>query len=53
MLNGKKTYLVVLGIIAAAVGQWLTGDYTMQEAINQILVGLGIGGLRHGVAKGG
>ncbi|MFZ5719184.1 MAG: hypothetical protein ACOY5Y_06920 [Pseudomonadota bacterium] len=51
MLSGKKTYLVALGVVAVAVGQFLTGDAALAEAVNQALVGLGLATLRAGVAK--
>ena len=51
MFNGKKTYLVALGIILVAVGGFLSGDLTLLEALTQGFVGLGLGALRHGVAN--
>lgn len=53
LLAGKKTYLVAAGIVAAAVGSFLTGDLSLAEAVNSALTGLGLGALRAGVAKGG
>ena len=49
MLNGKKTYLVSIGIIASAVGMWLQGQSDLGEAIQAVLTGLGLAALRHGV----
>jgi len=51
-MNGYKTYTVVAGVILVAIGGFLSGDLSVQEAVNQILLGLGIAGLRHGVSKG-
>jgi hypothetical protein len=45
-LEGKRTYLVAIGVIATAVGQYLTGDATVAEAVNAALVGLGLATLR-------
>lgn len=50
-LSGKKTYIVVVGVVLVAVGGFLAGDLTLQEAINQTLMGFGLGALRMGVAK--
>lgn len=49
--NGKKTYIVSVGIVLVAVGGFLAGDLTVQEAINQTLMGFGLGTLRMGIAK--
>ena len=51
-LSGYKTYLVALSVIAASVAGFATGDLSLQEAVNAALVGLGLGTLRAGVAKG-
>lgn len=45
-LEGRRTYLVAAGVIATAVGQFLTGDATVAEAVNAALVGLGLATLR-------
>ena len=50
MLNGKKTYIVVLGGLAVVVGGFLQGTMDMAQAINQVVLLLGVGGLRMGVA---
>lgn len=52
MFNGKKTYIVSLGVILAAVGGYLTGEMTLAETVTTALAGLGLGTLRMGVAKG-
>jgi hypothetical protein len=49
MLQGKKTYMVALGIVLAAAGGFFAGELTVQEAIVQALTGLGLGALRMGV----
>ena len=49
-MNGKKTYLVAIGFVAAGVGMYLTGDAILSEAVQYVLSGLGLAGLRHGVA---
>ena len=49
MLQGKKTYIVALGIVLAAAGGFFAGELTVQEAIVQALTGLGLGTLRMGV----
>lgn len=49
MMQGKKTYMVAAGFVLVAVGQWMTGDATVAESVNQILMGLGLAGVRHGV----
>jgi hypothetical protein len=48
-MSGYKTYAVALGIVLVAVGSFLSGDATLQEAIVTALTGLGLGTLRHGV----
>lgn len=50
VLEGKKTYIVAAGIILMAVGGLLSGDLTIQDAVQQGLTGLGLGTLRLGVA---
>lgn len=52
-INGSKTYLVAAGVIMLAVGGFLTGDLSLNEAITQGMAGLGLGALRHGVGKAG
>lgn len=51
MLKGKKTYIIMGVIILQAVLAYLSGDVSLQEAINQVLLGTGLGALRAGVAK--
>lgn len=49
MLEGKKTYLVALGIVLVAFGGFLNGDLSLLEAVTQGLVGLGLGAVRRGI----
>ena len=42
-LKGKKTYLVALAGIVAAVLGYTNGDLTVVEAIGTILAALGVG----------
>ncbi len=51
MLDGKKTYIVMLGGILAAIGGYLTGDMSLAEAVILGVNSLGLGALRAGVAK--
>ena len=51
LLNGKKTYLVVLGMVFQAVEVYMTGGSTVSELINVILVATGFATVRHGVAS--
>ena len=51
MFKGYKTYLVAALIVGTAVIGWLNGDATVQEAVNQVLAGLGLGALRNGLPK--
>ena len=51
VLEGKKTYLVALGIILTGIGSYLSGDVTLIQAVVVILNGLGLGALRLGVAN--
>lgn len=51
MLNGKKTYIVAVGIVLVAAGSFLQGDITLAEAINNALYGLGFAAIRIGLPK--
>jgi len=50
MLEGKKTYIVAVGAIVAAVVSFLTGEMTLGEAVNSGFIGAGLATLRMGVA---
>ena len=53
ILSGYKTYIVALAtLVYAGVSVW-NGTMNYQTAILTVLGGLGLGALRHGVAKGG
>jgi hypothetical protein len=51
MLSGYKTYVVSAAVVLSAVAAFVTGDVDLQGAINQALLGLGLGTLRAGVAS--
>lgn len=46
ILSGKKTYIVAVGAIVAAIVAFLTGEMTLAEAVNSGLLGAGLGTLR-------
>lgn len=46
LLPGKKTYIVIAAGLLMVAGGFLQGQLDMAEAINQIVLLLGIGGLR-------
>jgi len=46
MFAGKKTYIVAVGAVIAAVVSYLTGEMTLAEAINSGLIGAGLATLR-------
>jgi hypothetical protein len=50
-LKGKKTYIVAAALVLTALSGFVTGDVTLAQAVDQVLIGLGIGTLRAGVAK--
>ena len=50
MLEGKKTYIVAFGIIASAIGAFMSNQIDLMSAINQALTGLGLATLRIGIA---
>lgn len=51
LLNGKKTYLIALGMVFQAVEVYMSGGSTVSELINAILVATGFATVRHGVAS--
>ena len=53
MLSNKKTYLVMIAGITAALAGLATGELTPAQAISGILGSLGLGTLRAGIAKVG
>lgn len=50
-LQGKKTYIVALAIVAYAVFGVYTGQLSQDQAVTLVLNGLGLGALRAGVSK--
>jgi hypothetical protein len=50
MFKGKKTYAIVVGGLAVVAGMFLQGQIDIAEAVNQVVLLLGVGGLRLGVA---
>ena len=50
-LQGKKTYIVAIGVVVAAVVAFLTGELQLADAVTRALEGLGLATLRAGVSK--
>lgn len=50
-VDGKKTYLAILGYAIMQVAAFLQGDMTLQELVDQLLIATGFAGFRHGVQK--
>lgn len=50
-LQGKKTYIVALALIAYAVLGVYTGQLSQSDAVALVLNGLGLGALRAGISK--
>lgn len=46
MLEGKRTYIVAVGAIVAAAVSYLLGDADLATAVNNALLGAGLGTLR-------
>lgn len=46
MLEGKRTYIVALGAVVAALVGYLAGEMTVAEAVNAALIGSGLATLR-------
>lgn len=51
-LQGKKSYIVMIAGVAAALAGYATGELSLGEAITAGIGSLGIGTLRAGIAKG-
>lgn len=49
LLRGRKTYLVAAIAILSALLSWASGDASLFDAADTILLALGIGSLRAGV----
>jgi len=50
-LQGKKTYLVMVGGVIAAVVGFLNKDLSLIQLISAIWAALGLGALRSGIEK--
>ena len=51
MLQGKKTYLVVIISILTAVVSYLNGSLDLAGLVTAILASLGLGGIRSAIGK--
>jgi hypothetical protein len=51
MLRGKRTYLVGIGMIVAAVTQYAAGDMPLAEMIPEVLNGLGFVFVRSAIER--
>jgi hypothetical protein len=49
ILAGKRTYILSIGAVLAAVGGFMTGEFTLAEAIQNAVLGAGLGTLRAAV----
>ena len=52
-LQGKKTYILIIGAIVAAIVGYVEGTVTMQQMIAAIWTALMGGALRSGIGKSG
>ena len=50
-LKGKKTYLVAVGVVIAAVISWSTGEVDLLGFAKLILEGIGLGSVRAAISK--
>ena len=48
-LEGKKTYIVAALLVVKALLSWLSGDATVSEALDMILLGTWLGAFRAGI----
>ena len=46
MLEGKRTYIVAVGAIVAAIVSFMAGDADLATAVNNALLGAGLATLR-------
>ena len=51
MLSGKRTYIVGIGMILYGIGGFAAGIHDWEAGLKLVLEGLGLCGLRAGVAK--
>ena len=49
MLNGSKTYVVALGLVAYAALGYFLGDMPWQDALHAALEGSGLAALRRAI----
>jgi hypothetical protein len=49
MLKGYKTYIVAAGFILFAIGGYITGQLDTAQAIEAVLMGLAMFGLRSAI----
>jgi hypothetical protein len=49
-LKGKRTYILSIGAVLAALVSYLAGDMSLGEAVQSGLLGAGLAALRAGVA---
>ncbi len=50
IMNGKKTYTVMIAGLMTAVGGFMSGDMSLTQALVLALNSLGLGALRHGIS---
>ena len=50
-INGMKTYLAGMALVLYAVGGYFAGKVDINEAIQSVMIALGIMGLRHRIEK--
>ena len=50
-IEGKKTYIAAIALLCYALGGAIAGKIDWNTAITEILIALGLFGLRHGIAK--
>ena len=50
-VNGYKTYIVGVGWIAWALGGFAAGKFDVNTAVQGVLMGLGLMGMRHSIFK--
>ena len=52
-LRGKKTYLLVGAAVLTALAGWADGQETLFQAFQAVLVAIGAGSARAGIASSG
>ena len=51
-INGYKTYIIGIAMICYAAGGFVAGKVDGSAALEALMMGLGLMGLRHGIEKG-